>query len=74
MNGLPTAEAITAMCFCRSTARVTTGQRVSLNSIESAAQETRDGLTYWVYEHLSQVTSPLNSKLSVRGLLPLKRE
>ena len=40
----------------RSTARVTTGQRVSLNSVESAAAETRDGQTYFAYEHLSQVT------------------
>ena len=39
----------------RSTARVTTGQRVSLNSIESAVAEERDGQKYWVYEHLSQV-------------------
>lgn len=44
-----------SMCG-RSTARVTTGQRVSLNSIESAMAEERDGQKYWVYEHLSQVT------------------
>lgn len=46
---------------CRSTARVTTGQRVSLNTIEEAATETRDGHTYWAYEHTSQV--PLHSFL-----------
>lgn len=40
---------------CRSTARVTTGQRVSLNTIEEAGQETRDGHPYWTYEHTSQV-------------------
>ena len=39
----------------RSTARVSTGQRVSLNSVEQAAKEARNGQTYWAYEHLSQV-------------------
>jgi hypothetical protein len=39
----------------RSTARITTGQRISLNSVEEAAVETRDGATYWVFEHVSQV-------------------
>ena len=29
---------------------------MSLNSIESAVTETRDGQTYFAYEHLSQVT------------------
>jgi hypothetical protein len=29
---------------------------VSLNNVEDAVAETRDGLTYWKYEHLSQVS------------------
>ena len=62
------------MCCCRSTARVTTGQRVSLNSIESAVQESRDGLTYWVYEHLSQVIiTKSNNALYITILLPLRQ-
>ena len=44
------------MVMARSTARVSTGQRVSLNSIEEASKEERDGHMYWVYEHLSQVS------------------
>lgn len=38
----------------RSTMRVTTGQRVSLHQVESAATELRDGQTYFVYEHIAQ--------------------
>ncbi len=38
----------------RSTARVTSGQRVSLNAVERAEAEQRDGATYWVYTHISQ--------------------
>jgi hypothetical protein len=34
--------------------RVTTGQRVSLHQVESAATELRDGQTYFVYEHIAQ--------------------
>lgn len=47
-------------CAHRSTARVSTGQRVSLNSVEEAASEEREGHKYWVYEHLSQVNSTLH--------------
>lgn len=43
----------------RSTARITTGQRVSLNSVEAAAREEREGVTYFVFEHVSQVGSLL---------------
>lgn len=39
----------------RSTARLTTGQRTSLNEIENVQAQTRDGQTFWVYEHISQV-------------------
>ncbi|CAL8470782.1 g10324 [Coccomyxa elongata] len=46
----------------RSTARVTTGQRVSLNTIEEAATETRDGHTYWAYEHTSQGSPSLANR------------
>lgn len=53
---------VLSMCMhahaCRSTARVSTGQRVALNDVENAAAETRDGEPYYVYEHLSQVGGP----------------
>ena len=39
----------------RSTGRITSGQRVSLSSVEDSAAEQRDGVTYYVYEHVSQV-------------------
>lgn len=39
----------------RSTGRITSGQRVNLNSVESAGEEERDGLRYIVFEHVSQV-------------------
>lgn len=45
----------------RSTARITTGQRISLNSVEEAAVETRDGATYWVFEHVSQGSPTLRT-------------
>lgn len=38
----------------RSTSRTTSGQRVSLNNIESINLERRDNEPYWVYEHLTQ--------------------
>mmetsp|Transcript_3755 Transcript_3755/g.9727 ORF Transcript_3755/g.9727 Transcript_3755/m.9727 type:complete len:304 (-) Transcript_3755:153-1064(-) len=38
----------------RSTARVTSGQRVALNSIEAATKEERSGAPYFLYEHVSQ--------------------
>jgi hypothetical protein len=50
----PRTVALTVLAD-RSTARVTTGQRVSLSSVESAAAEQRDGQTYYVYEHVAQV-------------------
>lgn len=40
---------------CRSTARVTEGQRVALQQVEKVQAEERDGTTYWTYDHLSQV-------------------
>lgn len=42
---------------CRSTARTTAGQRVALNDVQEAHEETRGGLKYWVYEHITQVTN-----------------
>ena len=39
----------------RSTARVTSGQRVSLNTVEAVSEEQRAGGTFWLYEHVSQV-------------------
>eukprot|EP00955_Chlamydomonas_euryale_P017775 189838-Chlamydomonas_euryale.AAC.2 len=39
----------------RSTSRTTNGQRYALNDIESAARVERDGIPYFVYEHLTQV-------------------
>jgi hypothetical protein len=38
----------------RSTARVTSGQRVSLNTLEEANSIEKDGTTYYIYEHISQ--------------------
>ncbi|KAL4525269.1 hypothetical protein Ndes2526A_g07346 [Nannochloris sp. 'desiccata'] len=38
----------------RSTARVTSGQRVSLNTIEEANSVEKDGTIYYIYEHISQ--------------------
>lgn len=38
----------------RSTARVTSGQRVSLNTLEEANTIEKDGTTYYIYEHISQ--------------------
>ena len=73
-QGCDQLERLKTVCCSRSTARVTTGQRVSLNSIESAVQESRDGLTYWVYEHLSQVIiTKSNNALYITILLPLRQ-
>lgn len=38
----------------RSTARVTSGQRVSLGSVENASSIDKNGRRYYVYEHISQ--------------------
>lgn len=38
----------------RSTARVTSGQRVSLNIVEDAVATEKDGIKYYIYEHVSQ--------------------
>lgn len=35
-------------------ARVTSGQRVNLSVVELASAVTRDGVTYYMYEHVSQ--------------------
>lgn len=43
-----------AVLIDRSTARITTGQRVALNSIERVSGEEVDGATYIYYEHTSQ--------------------
>lgn len=43
-----------AVLIDKSTARVSTGQRVALNSIEALKVEERDGSKYIVYEHISQ--------------------
>eukprot|EP00884_Botryococcus_braunii_P001097 jgi/Botrbrau1/10989/Bobra.0234s0014.1 len=45
----------------RSTARITTGQRVSLNFVESVDAEEKEGQVYWIYEHLSQGSPSLRS-------------
>lgn len=42
------------MC-CRSTARLSSGQRTALNDIEEVHKEEREGQAYWVYEHTTQV-------------------
>lgn len=41
--------------LCRSTSRLSSGQRVALNDVEEAHIEDREGQPYWVFEHLSQV-------------------
>lgn len=38
----------------KSTGRVTTGQRVTLNAVEDARTQVIDGTRYWTYEHLAQ--------------------
>jgi hypothetical protein len=38
----------------RSTARITSGQRVSLNTVEDAISVEKDGTIYYIYEHISQ--------------------
>lgn len=45
----------------RSTARITTGQRVSLNSVERAERRQLDGTPYFVFEHVSQGSPTLRS-------------
>lgn len=45
----------------KSTARVTTGQRVSLNTVEDAKTVGKSGHTYWIYEHISQGSPNLRS-------------
>jgi hypothetical protein len=40
----------------RSTARLSSGQRTALNDVEEVHSEERDGQTYYVYEHTSQVS------------------
>ena len=45
----------------RSTARVTSGQRVSLNIVEDATAVDKDGTTYFIYEHVSQGSPTLSS-------------
>lgn len=44
----------------RSTSRVSAGQRVSLNTVEDAVQETREGQLYFVYDHITQVRMSLS--------------
>ncbi|KAK9842313.1 hypothetical protein WJX81_006041 [Elliptochloris bilobata] len=45
----------------RSTARVSSGQRVSLHQIESAMAESRNGQPYFVYEHIAQGSPSIRS-------------
>jgi hypothetical protein len=54
----------------KSTARITTGQRVALNDVQSSKAEERDGATYYVYEHLSEkAPTKVDSKESYRHAL-----
>lgn len=46
----------------RSTSRLTSGQRTTLNDVEDVAAEDRDGQTYWLYEHLSQGSPTLKDR------------
>lgn len=45
----------------RSTARVTSGQRVSLNSVEAAITQVKDDTPYYIYEHIAQGSPTLTS-------------
>jgi hypothetical protein len=46
---------VVCSCVCRSTARLSSGQRTALNDVVEARTEERNGQTYFVYEHTSQV-------------------
>lgn len=46
---------VCAFASPRSTARLSSGQRTALNDIEEVHKEERDGKTFFVYEHTSQV-------------------
>ena len=59
------------MLIDRSTARITTGQRVSLNSVEASNKEERDGTPYFVFEHVSQVGVCLFVRTRGCAVLPL---
>ena len=49
-------EHVQQISECRATARVTTGQRKSLDQIEQLRSEQGDdGTTYLFYDHISQV-------------------
>ena len=45
----------------RSTARITSGQRVSLNVVEQAKVTEKDGFKYYIYEHVSQGSPTMSS-------------
>jgi len=53
-----------AILIDKSTARVTTGQRVALSVIENAVKTERDGVSYWLYEHVSQGSPTMNEALN----------
>lgn len=55
----------TYVIFRRSTARLSSGQRTALNDIEEVHSEERDGQTYIVYEHTTQVRSHNNRVVSI---------
>ena len=52
---LKNLASLTLEIICRSTSRVSNGQRVALNDVEETHKEERPGGAYFVYEHLSQV-------------------
>ena len=62
-------EVADAVLKDKSTGRVTNGQRVALSSVEEARTETRGGVAYYVYEHVSQGSPNMN----VRGAPPALR-
>lgn len=53
----------------RSTSRLSTGQRTSLNDIEDVRVVKKDGSTYVLYEHLSQVGTS-HTRLGVPVVVP----
>ncbi|KXZ53907.1 hypothetical protein GPECTOR_6g825 [Gonium pectorale] len=46
----------------KSTARTTAGQRVALNDVQEAHLDARNGLQYWVYEHVSQGSPTITTR------------
>jgi hypothetical protein len=55
-TALTNAAVFACLLSVRSTARLSSGQRTALNDVVGTRTEERNGQTYFVYEHTSQVT------------------